>query len=225
MNVGHEKSGITTLFGTPQDVKTQLSKLHSKQVLVLSVGEHMNTMELQSLAVNISGVAKSMIAVMRTRQDEQVLERLAEVLVPRAPTSPRLLKEASMIVQARKAVLESGDWLTAAQVAQLAGLSKSNPSAQPHKWKKLGQIFAIHHNGTDYYPGYGFDPENNFRPHKVLARIIAVFDGHKKDWGMAFWFFSVNSFLGGKRPQDLISTEPELVLQAAEDEVQVIEHA
>src|SRR3990167_2720889 len=103
MNVGHEKSGITTLFGTPQDVKTQLSKLHSKQVLVLSVGEHMNTMELQSLAVNISGVAKSMIAVMRTRQDEQVLERLPEGLVPRPPPSPRPLQQAARIGQAGQA--------------------------------------------------------------------------------------------------------------------------
>src|SRR3989344_4559028 len=85
--------------------------------------------------------------VLLQRQDRESLERLAEVLVPRTPPSPRLLKEAAMLVQTRKAVLESGDWLTAAEVAQLAGLSPRNPSAQPNKWKKQGLIFAIPHNG------------------------------------------------------------------------------
>ncbi|MGY3505077.1 hypothetical protein [Bradyrhizobium sp. USDA 4471] len=42
--------------------------------------------------------------------------------------------------EARKRVLETGDWMTAAQVAKIAGFSASNPSAQPNKWKKDGQI-------------------------------------------------------------------------------------
>ncbi|MDO4683075.1 MAG: hypothetical protein Q4B17_09860 [Lautropia sp.] len=152
------------------------------------------------------------------------MHRLAEALVPAAPVSPRLLKEAGMLVSARKAVLASGDWLSAAELAQLAGLSPRNPSAQPNKWKKQGQIFAIHHNGTDYFPGYGLDPEHNFRPCKGLADILAVLAPHKDGWGMAYWFMSVNSFLGGKRPQDLLRTDPARVLAAAEDEVMGIVH-
>jgi hypothetical protein len=41
---------------------------------------------------------------------------------------------------------------------------------------------------------------------------------------MAYWFLSVNSFLGGKRPQDLIASAPERVIAAAIDEVQEIAH-
>ena len=129
-----------------------------------------------------------------------------------------------MLVKARKAVLESGDWLSAAELAQLAQLSTTNPSAQPNKWKKNGQIFAIHHNGVDYFPGYGLDRDANFRPLKAMSQVIEVFDGHKDGWGMAFWFLSANSFLGGKRPQDLLATDPERVIAAARDEVQGIEH-
>nr|BFE98257.1 hypothetical protein GCM10020185_87930 [Pseudomonas brassicacearum subsp. brassicacearum] len=77
-----------------------------------------------------------MYEVLQERQDPKSLERLAEVFVTRKPPSPRLLKEAAMLVQARKAVLESGDWLTAADIAQVAQLSTRNPSAQPNKWKK-----------------------------------------------------------------------------------------
>jgi len=41
---------------------------------------------------------------------------------------------------------------------------------------------------------------------------------------MAYWFMSSNSFLGGKRPQDLLMSAPEKVIAAAQDEVQAVAH-
>jgi hypothetical protein len=41
---------------------------------------------------------------------------------------------------------------------------------------------------------------------------------------MAYWLHSVNSFLGGNRPQDLLATTPERVIEAALDEVQEVAH-
>jgi hypothetical protein len=103
-------------------------------------------------------------------------------------------------------------------------LSSLNPSAQPNKWKKLGQIFAVHHNGVDYFPGYGLDAETGFRPLKALATVIEVFDGIKDAWGLAYWFASDNSFLGGKRPQDVLKADPARVIAAARDEVEELAH-
>ena len=152
------------------------------------------------------------------------MQRLAEALVPPAPASPRLLREAAMLVAARKAVLASGDWLSATELASLAGFSPRNPSAQPHKWTRQGQIFAIHHKGIDYFPGFGLDPDRGFRPLKALADVIGILAGHKDGWGMAYWFQSVNGFLGGKRPQDLLATDPDRVIAAARDEVLGVLH-
>ncbi|WP_225920046.1 antitoxin Xre/MbcA/ParS toxin-binding domain-containing protein [Pseudomonas vanderleydeniana] len=129
-----------------------------------------------------------------------------------------------MLVQARRAVLKSGDWLTAAEVALLVGLNTRYPSAQPNKWKQQGLIFAISHRGVDYFPGYGLDPDADFLPAQALAKIIEVFAGHKDCWGMASWLHSDNSMLGGKRPQELLTSAPDRVIAAALDEVQEIAH-
>lgn len=174
---------------------------------------------------NFTQLATFLLDVLLEHQDRQTLERLVEVLLPRTPPSPHLLQEVAMLVRARKAALESGDWVTAAEIAHLAGLSTRNPSAQPNKWKKQGAIFAIHHGGVDYFPGYGLDQNRGFRPVKALARIIEILGGHKDGWGMAYWFRSDNGFLGGKRPQDLLTSEPERVIEAAMDEVQGTAHA
>lgn len=223
MNIVAERPGIYAVAGSTQEVRQQLGRSGGRQVLAVSF-EDISPSALQSVTENISDVTASLLDLLSQRQDQASMHRLAEALVPAAPVSPRLLREAGMLVSARKAVLASGDWLSAAELAQLAGLSPRNPSAQPNKWKKQGQIFAIHHNGVDYFPGYGLDPDSSFRPLKAMAGIIAVLAPHKDGWGMAYWFMSVNSFLGGKRPQDLLRTDPARVLAAAEDEVMGIVH-
>lgn len=223
MGVVQDHPGVSTLVGTPKQAQDYLRKSHADQVVVLAF-EHVDNASLSTVAQNMSSVAESMLELFLKRQDRELVERLVDALVPRKPASPQLLKEAMMLARARMAVLESGDWLTAAEVAQLAGLSTVNPSAQPNKWKKQGQIFAIHHNGVDYFPAYGLDREASFRPLKALAGIIKEFDGHKDAWGMAYWFLSANSFLSGKRPQDLLAAFPDQVIEAARDEVQEVAH-
>lgn len=218
-----ERTGISTSVGTPLEMQRGLEASHADRVLVVEF-QSLQPSVVDTVAGSLSGVLTSMLDLLK-RQDKESLERLAEVLVPRTPPSPRLLREAAMLARARNAVLSSGDWLTAAQVAEAAGLSSKNPSAQPHKWKKQGQIFAVNHRGIDYFPGYALDPETGFRPVVMLASIIDVFAERKDGWGMAYWFGSENSFLGGRRPQDLLISEPALVLEAAKDEVKITDHA
>ncbi|MBK0095819.1 hypothetical protein IBT49_07510 [Erwinia sp. S63] len=222
MSLIEEHTGVSTFIGTPKEVKTQLGKSQANQVLVVSFDNISNLRVLSTLTENISTVASTMFEVFKERQEKQSLEILVGSMLPKAPASPHLMKEAAMLLQARKAVLESGNWLTAADVSQLAGLSTTNPSAQPNKWKKSGQIFAIHHNGIDYFPDYGLDRNTQFRPLKALSEVLKIFADHKDGWGIAFWFLSVNSFLGGQRPQDMLAKHSERVIEAARDEIEGI---
>jgi hypothetical protein len=212
-----ELSGVGTLTGTPEQVRTGLSRLRAEQVVALTL-EHGNEAAVRALAETVANLAPLVRAILERRQHE-ALESIIEALVPDVPPPQHKLVEARMTAESRKAVLESGDWLTAAQIAEMAGFSASNPSAQPNKWKKDGQIFAVRHRGVDYFPGYALDSSTDYRPAKGLARVLAAFRERKDDWGLAYWFASVNSFLGGKRPQDLLIDQPARVAAAAEDEV------
>jgi len=217
-----ELSGVGTLTGTPEQVRTGLSRLHAKQVIALTF-EHGSEAAVRALADTVANLAPLVRSIVERRQ-EKAFRSIIEALVPEVPPPQLKLVEARMTAEARKAVLESGDWLTAAQIAGMAGFSASNPSAQPNKWKKDGQIFAVRHRGVDYFPGYALDPSTDYRPARGLARVLGVFRGRKDDWGLAYWFASVNSFLGGKRPQDLLIDQPDRVVAAAEDEVAGVLH-
>lgn len=221
-----EHPGVSTVTGSSQEVREILATRHpekDERVLAITFA-HSNAENVEIIADNLLRITESLAATLQTRQARSALERLVDLMVPSKPPTPQLLREADMRIRARAAVLESGDWLTATDIAQLAGFSRTNPSSQPNKWKKAGQIFAIHHGGTDYFPGYGLDQDSGYRPRKSLANIISVFDGHKSGWGMAYWFMSENSFLGGRRPQDVLALDPERVIAAAEDEILPISH-
>ena len=136
---------------------------------------------------------------------------------------PRI--EAEMFALARVAVFEDADWLTAAQVAAIAGASEKNLSAELQEAAVEGALFFIHRNGNDYFPGYALDPEQCYRPYRALRTVIEHFEPTKDGWSLAFWFQSVNSFLGGKRPMDLLAEKPDKVIAAAADISMGITHA
>jgi hypothetical protein len=47
-----------------------------------------------------------------------------------------------MILEAKTAILNSGDFLRASEVAKLAGFKVVNPTLQPNQWKRDQDIFA-----------------------------------------------------------------------------------
>lgn len=216
--LAYEVAGISTLTGAPGEVRARMEGLDAEQVVVLAF-DHATARETEAMTETMANVAHLVRSVVE-KQSRESLEKIVEALVPKAPPMPNELKEAAMLARARTAVIESGDWLTAAQVAEMAQFSSSNPSAQPNKWKRDGVIFAIRHNGIDYFPSYALDPHTGYRPRKAISEILKTFGDAKDGWGLSYWFMSDNSFLGGKRPKDVLASAPERVLAAARDELE-----
>jgi hypothetical protein len=124
-----------------------------------------------------------------------------------------------MIIRAQIEVLESTRWLTAVQVMALANFSTVGPIEQLSRWKQEARIFSIKPAGSaELFPAYGFDAPNGFRPIKELAEVITILAARKDGWGLAYWFASVNGFLGGRLPQEVLAVLPGEVVAAAKDE-------
>lgn len=158
-------------------------------------------------------------------RDQATLEALVDAWIRLPEPSEFIQREAAMIADARSAVLESAEWLTAAQIAELAGFSESNVNAQPSRWKRERRIFAIKPPAkVELFPAYGLDQKSGFRPLPAMREVLSAFGRHREAWGIAEWFASVNSFLGNKRPQDLLRDEPDAVIAAARDEVAGVTH-
>jgi hypothetical protein len=69
---------------------------------------------------------------------------------------------------------------------------------------------------TAYVPSFQFDEES--QPRSAVAEVIRILGRDTSDWGLALWFTGRYGSLGDCRPVDLLATEPDRVVKAAERE-------
>ncbi len=115
----------------------------------------------------------------------------------------------------KQLILNDSEWLPAQEVSRRGGASVGvkNPSGLANRWKRAGKIFAITSKGKDLYPAYALDIGG--QPLPLMKKIIELFGETKTPWSLAVWFGTLNSWLGNKKPKDLLSSAPEQVLEAA----------
>ncbi|XTZ37894.1 hypothetical protein ACQYRI_18410 [Salmonella enterica] len=121
------------------------------------------------------------------------------------------------ISEKKEAIFADAKWLLAREVSESAspGSVVKNPSSLPNKWKRAGKIFAVSWQGKDHFPAYALDEGG--QPLPIVKKIITLF-ADRTPWSLAFWFGSPNSWLGSRKPKDLLKTDPEAVYKAAEKE-------
>ena len=134
------------------------------------------------------------------------------------------VRVAMLVEEGKRRIMSSGDWLTAAQLSQSAVPTVDERKADVHSLLQEGRIFAINYEGVDYFPIYGLDACGGYQPVSALMAVIEVLATRKDAWGMAFWFGSCNSYLGGRQPKEVIQTDLGIVLDAANDEICGITH-
>lgn len=205
--------------GTAKEVAPQLKDKESEVLAIVAEREdplvHLKFEVLKNLIYLVDEVVRD--------RTQRKWREVIEALTPDVPLSKNKLVEAVMLVEARKAVLESKDFVRAQEIAKAANFSRKNPSSQPNRWKRAGQIFAVSYKGSDLYPSYALDWKQGARPLPVVSKILKLF-ADKDDWQKAFWFGSVNSYLRNKMPKDLLKSHPEDVLKAAELEAIGVQH-
>ena len=124
--------------------------------------------------------------------------------------------------RALDAVRGGTTWYTAREIADRAALGPVNPIATVARWKGQGRIFALRENGVDRYPAYALG--RDFNPLPAMKDVLADLGDHDAEY-LAGWFESTSKFLGGKRPRELLATDPGRVVLAAKYDTETREYA
>jgi len=147
-------------------------------------------------------------------------ERMSEMIDSLLPSidvpGEAVVLQARRNAQERKNLLEEFGALTSSEVADLAHSKASNRAALANRWRKEGWIFAVEHRGRSYFPAFQFDDEGH--PLSAIAEILEIFGG-REGWETALWFSAASGWLGGRRPVDLLESDPEKVVDAARSAV------
>jgi hypothetical protein len=110
---------------------------------------------------------------------------------------------------------------SADELASLSGRSASDMRRDLDRWKADGRIFSIRDEGVEYFALFALDPAEEYRPYPAVARVIEILSevfSREESYGLASWFLGLNSYLDDQRPADLLASDPEWVIEAAQDE-------
>ncbi|NUT76833.1 hypothetical protein HNO86_17475 [Pseudomonas sp. C1C7] len=129
-----------------------------------------------------------------------------------------------MLEQAKKTILDSGDFLPQDQICNRLGVSDMALTTVLAELEAGGHIFSIEHAGYSLFPTYVFEVGIGHGPVLHLKAILDVLRTKKHGWGIAFWFASSNPYIGGCRPQDILLFDASKLVLAALDEVSGITH-
>jgi hypothetical protein len=114
--------------------------------------------------------------------------------------------------RAADAILSGTAWLTSREVGVRADPEAANPHSLPSRWLSQGRIFAIEHRGQKVFPDYAFDLLG--QPIAELRVVLKLLDGHSP-LRIASWFESSSSCLEGRKPRELLATQPSAVIETA----------
>ncbi len=87
-----------------------------------------------------------------------------------------------------------------------------------------GQVFGFKWRGSLWLPMFQFDPDDlslNFSAQRVCTELSSLPSG----WAVAWWFARPNERLGGRRPVDMLASDPQAVLWSARLHQSLIGHA
>ena len=217
---GDETALPRIVVGTGREVSAFLRQTPTRRTLAVTFE---NERELEAVEEVYRRIGEFLPQLIRSRRQEN-LNKIVEGLMPEMAPSRAALIQARMQADAKAQILSSGEYVRANEIAKLAGYRENNPSAQPNKWKRDGAIFAIKHGGLDHFPLFGLNPDRGYKPYPELGQVLEEFHGARSGWSIAFWFAAGNSFLGDERPQDLLTSKSELVIAAAREEMEDIQH-
>jgi len=170
---------------------------------------------LEPIRQTLQAIAPFVAASTAQRQDA-VFRGVVDRIIEATPIRPLDAARAALEQRAIAALFSGTEWLTAEQIGRLRDPDARNPHGTANRWRSEGKVFALTKGGTLYYPRYAFD--ETLDPRRVVADVMAVLGagaGGTSPYRLASWFESTCSPLDGRRPREVLATDPAAVLAAA----------
>lgn len=147
----------------------------------------------------------------------QHFEALITTMMPEQVMSRPMVEQAQRNAELRTRLLEEVEMLDSDGVATAFGSHARNRAATASRLVRSGQVVFIDHGGRRLFPAFQFDLQAG-RVRPELARIVEVLaERHVRGWAALAWLTRPNGWLGGARPVDRLTEEPEKVEAAARD--------
>lgn len=114
----------------------------------------------------------------------------------------------------RKQFMAENECWTATKVAEESTSRAANRAAIASRWAAEKKIFSVRfERGQLWYPRFQFQDGS---PIPAIAQVISKFPDHVSGWELAYFFVTPNPNIGGRKPTELLNSDPSRLLSLAQ---------
>jgi hypothetical protein len=106
----------------------------------------------------------------------------------------------------RKDFMSEYECWTSTEVAKQSTSTAKNVSAIASRWVSEGKIFSVRFEGKTWFPRFQFQ---NGSPIPVVGNVIKILSKRSTGWELAFFFTNPNAYLAGRKPVEILRSDPE----------------
>jgi hypothetical protein len=155
--------------------------------------------------------------LLQERKAPEARERLARALGPSLgdldPVPHATVEQARRLAALRASLLREGALSTAA-IAQARGMTPNNARQWISRHRKAHRLFTVNHEGEALVPAFLLDGDLEPKP-EAREALRALREAGEDGWALWAWFAEPSAWLGGRRPSEVLSTDPDLVGEVA----------
>ena len=115
-------------------------------------------------------------------------------------------------VEWRSQFMKNHPCWTAKEVADQSTSTARNRGALASRWAQEKKIFSVKYEGQFWYPRFQFQ---NGEPLPAVGKVIQAYPTHANGWDYAYFFATPNPNIGGRKPLELLKTDPERLVSLA----------
>jgi hypothetical protein len=113
----------------------------------------------------------------------------------------------------RREFMSENECWTSARVAEESSSRATNRAAIASRWATEKKIFSVRFEGQQWFPRFQFQ---DGMPIAVVSQIMTMFPEHATGWELAYFFAAPNPNLGGRKPLELLKSDPSRLLSLAQ---------
>jgi hypothetical protein len=108
--------------------------------------------------------------------------------------------------------------ISAHEAAAICGVAAADRTAMDlaRELANEGNCIFVTRNGEPCFPAHQFS-QTGRKP--IVAKILKTLAPRRSSWEIVMWFWASNGWLDGKTPEEMLDREPDLVLDAAFQEI------
>ena len=150
------------------------------------------------------GALEACVSGLRQREQEALTRHFRDMAFL---SDEPLTRQARLHARFQNRIAEEFRLYSASELGERLGAKPASARQKVNRWVQERKLFTVP-DTVEKIPEFQIDWERR-QPHPLVAETLEHFPGEARGWAVAYWMCQENALLDGRRPVDVMDSDPD----------------